>query len=149
MSVKSPAFVTQIALYSFNSRLASAAISLQCTHWECKTNRLCVSGALNEYISYVGFICIFCYLPVQALNLLWISALLLARVCSVSCYHLIRTGGEEVVFIFTIQKHCLFPDFISAPVPDIHSFQSKRDLASQMSETNFFSFKKEVKCICI
>lgn len=67
----------------------------------------CLPDVSNN-ISFIGFICIFCYLPVQALNLLWISALLLLLVhfYSVSCHYIMHTA-EGAVFIVSLQTPSL------------------------------------------
>lgn len=117
---------------------------------------LCVAQVHSMNISYIGFICIFCYLPVQALNfgpVVNICPLISPRLLCIVLSHRTRRRGTVFIVSFT---NIVFAEIASAPFQknkqqpqNIRSFQLKRDLASQMSETNIFSFKKEVKCICI
>lgn len=116
----------------------------------------CFSGALNNYIAYIGFICIFCCLPVEALNLgslYWISALLLAHVCSVFCHRIVQKKKEKKKTWRESSIHFVITNTVSAavvcaPVQTSTRFSWKR-FGKSDEWNNLFSFKKEVNCICI
>lgn len=116
---------------------------------------LCAAQVHSVNMSYIGFICIFCYLPVQALILgpvVNICPLISPRLLCIVLTH--RTHRRGTVFIVSLQASILQISLALLSRNNnykkpTHSFQFRRDLASQMSETNIFSFKKEVKCICI
>lgn len=120
-----------------------------------KTNPLCHSGALNEYISYIGFIWIFCYLPVRALNLFslsWISALPISpHLVWIVSPHQTHRRGNGIHLVIT---NTVFADIPSAPVPNIHSFQLKEIWQVRWVKHNFFPLRRKsnasvYKTLCV
>lgn len=121
-------------------------------HLECKIHPVSLSGALNEYFLYrfkLYLLLFACSGAKPWLSLVNICPPISSHLLCMALSHRAYKRGSSIHLFIT---NTVFVDCISAPFPNIHSFQSIEIWRVRwMKQTFFFffPFEEEVKYICI